>query len=155
MSVLMYFGSSVGFYWSLKPYQGPLVVIVSGSSTGRPGIFHSSGGWVADECWRGRGNWTLLLVAHFLCLLCAGSERGLAVYLLGSGLASLLLLFSLFSCSPRCIALLAVQEYLLLSLMIVMVSSAYRYHLTVFTTLWMCLCMGGCRRATCLPFRSQ
>ena len=37
---------------------------------------------------------SLLPVARFLCLPFAGSERGLAAYLLGSGLDLLLLLFS-------------------------------------------------------------
>ena len=55
---------------------------------------------------------SFLPVAHFLCLPCVGSERGLAAYLLGSGL-TLLLLSSLFSSSPRGTTLLAGLEYLI------------------------------------------
>ena len=78
---------------------------------------------------------SLLPVALFLCPLCVaclGSERGLTVCLLGSGLALLLLLCSLFSSSPRCIALLAVLEYLLLSLMMMVVTSMWDLGNAVF-----------------------
>ena len=68
---------------------------------------------------------SLLPVALFLCLLCVGSERGLAVYLVGSGLAPLLPLCSLFSYSPRCIALLPGLGYLSLLLMILLVLSTW------------------------------
>ena len=67
---------------------------------------------------------SLLPVARFLCLLRAGSERGLVAYPLGSGL-TLLLLSSLFSSSPPGIALLVGLEYLSLSLMILLASSTW------------------------------
>ena len=68
---------------------------------------------------------SLLPVAHFLCLLHVGSERDLAAYPLGSGLMLLLLHSSLLSSSPHGIALLAGLEYLSLTLMILLMSSMW------------------------------
>ena len=69
---------------------------------------------------------SLLPVVLFLCVRCMlhpGSERGLAICLLGCGLAPLLLPCSLSSFSQRCTTLLAVPEYLWLWLMMMMASS--------------------------------
>ena len=64
----------------------------------------------------------VVLFPYVGCMLHPGRKRGLAVCLLGCGLAPLLLLCSLSFFSPCCTALLAVLQYLWLWLMTMMAS---------------------------------